>query len=134
MTVHKSQGSEFDRVLLILPERESPGLSHELLVAGFGWLWLAFQGEARPKPIRNLNPSAPFPPPRGTLPLVGTTLDLPYTHRTAARPLFRSGQLIQKHFPHVPGVACPVPDAQAATAACRQAPLTFPGTRSTAAH
>lgn len=31
MTVHKSQGSEFDRVLLILPDRESPVLSRELL-------------------------------------------------------------------------------------------------------
>jgi exodeoxyribonuclease V alpha subunit len=34
MTVHKSQGSEFDRVLLILPERESPVLSRELLYTG----------------------------------------------------------------------------------------------------
>jgi len=31
MTVHKSQGSEFDRVLLLLPDRESPVLSRELL-------------------------------------------------------------------------------------------------------
>jgi exodeoxyribonuclease V alpha subunit len=31
LTVHKSQGSEFDRVLLILPERLSEGLSRELL-------------------------------------------------------------------------------------------------------
>ena len=31
MTVHKSQGSEFDRVLLILPPRESDLLSRELL-------------------------------------------------------------------------------------------------------
>ncbi|KPK00478.1 MAG: hypothetical protein AMJ60_01115 [Desulfobacterales bacterium SG8_35] len=31
MTVHKSQGSEFDRVLLILPERDSPLLTRELL-------------------------------------------------------------------------------------------------------
>jgi exodeoxyribonuclease V alpha subunit len=30
MTVHKSQGSEFDRVLLLLPDRESPVLSREL--------------------------------------------------------------------------------------------------------
>jgi exodeoxyribonuclease V alpha subunit len=34
MTVHKSQGSEFDRVLLILPNRESPVLSRELLYTG----------------------------------------------------------------------------------------------------
>jgi exodeoxyribonuclease V alpha subunit len=34
MTVHKSQGSEFDRVLLILPDRESPVLSRELLYTG----------------------------------------------------------------------------------------------------
>jgi exodeoxyribonuclease V alpha subunit len=34
MTVHKSQGSEFDRVLLILPDRESPILSRELLYTG----------------------------------------------------------------------------------------------------
>ena len=31
MTVHKSQGSEFDRVLIILPDRESPVLTRELL-------------------------------------------------------------------------------------------------------
>ncbi|MBW2285843.1 MAG: exodeoxyribonuclease V subunit alpha [Deltaproteobacteria bacterium] len=31
MTVHKSQGSEFDRVLLILPDRDSPVLSRELI-------------------------------------------------------------------------------------------------------
>ena len=34
MTVHKSQGSEFDRVLFILPDRESPVLSRELLYTG----------------------------------------------------------------------------------------------------
>lgn len=34
MTVHKSQGSEFDRVLLILPDRESPVLTRELLYTG----------------------------------------------------------------------------------------------------
>jgi exodeoxyribonuclease V alpha subunit len=34
MTVHKSQGSEFDRVLMILPDRESPVLSRELLYTG----------------------------------------------------------------------------------------------------
>ncbi len=31
MTVHKSQGSEFDRVILLLPEQDSPVLSRELL-------------------------------------------------------------------------------------------------------
>lgn len=31
MTVHKSQGSEFDRVLLILPDQDSPLLTRELL-------------------------------------------------------------------------------------------------------
>ncbi len=30
MTVHKSQGSEFDRVLLVLPDREGPLLTREL--------------------------------------------------------------------------------------------------------
>jgi exodeoxyribonuclease V alpha subunit len=34
LTVHKSQGSEFDRVLLLLPDRESPVLSRELLYTG----------------------------------------------------------------------------------------------------
>ena len=31
MTVHKSQGSEFDAVALVLPDRSSPLLSRELL-------------------------------------------------------------------------------------------------------
>jgi exodeoxyribonuclease V alpha subunit len=31
LTVHKSQGSEFDEVLLVLPERDSPVLTRELL-------------------------------------------------------------------------------------------------------
>ena len=34
MTVHKSQGSEFDHVVLVLPERPNPGLSRELLYTG----------------------------------------------------------------------------------------------------
>jgi exodeoxyribonuclease V alpha subunit len=34
MTVHKSQGSEFDKVLLLLPDRESPVLSRELIYTG----------------------------------------------------------------------------------------------------
>ena len=31
MTVHKSQGSEFDDVLLLLPDRDSPVLTRELV-------------------------------------------------------------------------------------------------------
>ncbi len=31
MTVHKSQGSEFGKVLLLLPDRESPVLTRELI-------------------------------------------------------------------------------------------------------
>lgn len=31
MTVHKSQGSEFDEVLLLLPDHDSPVLTRELL-------------------------------------------------------------------------------------------------------
>ena len=34
MTVHKSQGSEFDKVLLILPEEQSPVLTRELIYTG----------------------------------------------------------------------------------------------------
>ena len=34
MTVHKSQGSEFDRVLLVLPDREFPVLTRELIYTG----------------------------------------------------------------------------------------------------
>ena len=34
MTVHKSQGSEFDRVFLLLPDRESPVLTRELIYTG----------------------------------------------------------------------------------------------------
>ncbi len=34
MTIHKSQGSEFDRVLLVLPERDSPLLTRELVYTG----------------------------------------------------------------------------------------------------
>jgi exodeoxyribonuclease V alpha subunit len=34
MTVHKSQGSEFDRVLLVLPDRDAPVLTRELLYTG----------------------------------------------------------------------------------------------------
>jgi len=34
MTVHKSQGSEFDRVLVILPDTDAPILTRELLYTG----------------------------------------------------------------------------------------------------
>jgi exodeoxyribonuclease V alpha subunit len=34
MTVHKSQGSEFEEVVLVLPEKDSPVLSRELLYTG----------------------------------------------------------------------------------------------------
>lgn len=34
MTVHKSQGSEFERVLLVLPERDTPLATRELLYTG----------------------------------------------------------------------------------------------------
>ena len=34
MTIHKSQGSEFDNVLLILPDRDTPVLTRELLYTG----------------------------------------------------------------------------------------------------
>ena len=31
MTIHKSQGSEYDRVLIVLPDREGPTLTRELI-------------------------------------------------------------------------------------------------------
>ncbi|HEU4641165.1 MAG TPA: ATP-dependent RecD-like DNA helicase, partial [Gemmatimonadaceae bacterium] len=34
MTVHKSQGSEFDRVLLVLPDHDTRVLGRELLYTG----------------------------------------------------------------------------------------------------
>jgi hypothetical protein len=34
MTVHKSQGSEFDRVMLVLPEADSPLLTRQILYTG----------------------------------------------------------------------------------------------------
>jgi exodeoxyribonuclease V alpha subunit len=34
MTVHKSQGSEFDRIMLILPDRDAPVLTRELVYTG----------------------------------------------------------------------------------------------------
>ncbi|MEZ0373190.1 MAG: exodeoxyribonuclease V subunit alpha [Candidatus Sericytochromatia bacterium] len=34
MTIHKSQGSEFDRILMLLPEHDSPLLTRELIYTG----------------------------------------------------------------------------------------------------
>jgi len=34
MTIHKSQGSEFDRVLMVLPEKDTPVLTRELVYTG----------------------------------------------------------------------------------------------------
>jgi exodeoxyribonuclease V alpha subunit len=34
MTVHKSQGSEFDRLLFVLPDRDTPVATRELLYTG----------------------------------------------------------------------------------------------------
>ncbi|MCV6590536.1 MAG: exodeoxyribonuclease V subunit alpha [Marinobacterium sp.] len=34
MTIHKSQGSEFDRVLMVLPEQDNPVLTRELVYTG----------------------------------------------------------------------------------------------------
>ena len=34
MTVHKSQGSEFDKALLLLPDRDNPILTRELIYTG----------------------------------------------------------------------------------------------------
>ena len=34
MTIHKSQGSEFDRVLMLLPDRDSEALTRELIYTG----------------------------------------------------------------------------------------------------
>jgi exodeoxyribonuclease V alpha subunit len=34
MTVHKSQGSEFDHVILILPDKDYPLLTRELIYTG----------------------------------------------------------------------------------------------------
>jgi exodeoxyribonuclease V alpha subunit len=34
MTVHKSQGSEYQHVLMVLPDRDSPVLTRELLYTG----------------------------------------------------------------------------------------------------
>ncbi len=34
MTVHKSQGSEFNRVLLLLPDADTPVLTRELIYTG----------------------------------------------------------------------------------------------------
>jgi exodeoxyribonuclease V alpha subunit len=34
MTIHKSQGSEFDDVLMVLPEKDTPVLTRELIYTG----------------------------------------------------------------------------------------------------
>ena len=34
MTIHKSQGSEFDEVLMVLPEKDTPILTRELIYTG----------------------------------------------------------------------------------------------------
>jgi exodeoxyribonuclease V alpha subunit len=34
MTIHKSQGSEFDRVLMLLPDHDSEVLTRELIYTG----------------------------------------------------------------------------------------------------
>jgi exodeoxyribonuclease V alpha subunit len=34
MTVHKSQGSEFDRVVLVLPDKDYPLMTRELIYTG----------------------------------------------------------------------------------------------------
>jgi exodeoxyribonuclease V alpha subunit len=34
MTVHKSQGSEFENVILVLPEKDYPVLTRELIYTG----------------------------------------------------------------------------------------------------
>ena len=34
MTVHKSQGAEFNQVVVILPDRDSPVLARELIYTG----------------------------------------------------------------------------------------------------
>ena len=34
MTVHKSEGSEFDRVLMLFPDRDTPVLTRELIYTG----------------------------------------------------------------------------------------------------
>jgi exodeoxyribonuclease V alpha subunit len=34
MTIHKSQGSEFDHALMILPDRDTPLLTRELIYTG----------------------------------------------------------------------------------------------------
>ncbi len=50
MTVHKSQGSEFEHVLLVLPDDDLPVLTRELLYTGITrarrWLTLALSDEA----------------------------------------------------------------------------------------
>ena len=42
MTVHKSQGSEFEHVVLVLPNEDSPILTRELVYTGITRAQLAF--------------------------------------------------------------------------------------------
>jgi exodeoxyribonuclease V alpha subunit len=48
MTVHKSQGSEFEHTALVLPDEESPVLTRELLYTGItrARRWLTLIGTA----------------------------------------------------------------------------------------
>ncbi len=52
MTVHKSQGSEFDRVLFILPTEPSPLLTRELIYTGFTRARVALDVVAEPEILR----------------------------------------------------------------------------------
>jgi len=47
MTVHKSQGSEFEHVVLVLPEEDTPGLTRELVYTGITRASRAFTLVAR---------------------------------------------------------------------------------------
>jgi exodeoxyribonuclease V alpha subunit len=52
MTVHKSQGSEFQRVLLVLPQRETPVVTRELIYTGLTRARAAAELWYRPGPLR----------------------------------------------------------------------------------
>jgi exodeoxyribonuclease V alpha subunit len=52
MTVHKSQGSEFDDVLLVLPPEASPVLSRELVYTGVTRARRRVVVAARPEVLR----------------------------------------------------------------------------------
>ncbi len=53
MTIHKSQGSEFDRVLVVLPEKDSPVVTRELLYTAVTRARKKVAIVATPKAIRN---------------------------------------------------------------------------------